>query len=228
MNLATALLMLGLFSQGMGPPFRQGSLVNRIVTFENGQNTGNWSFFGDPDNPIEVIESSGGNPGAFLHSTCQGLACLDTFAPELRTELGVSSIFTGDYRAKRVRSLGVDLAIFRVDFSSAGRPLSLILRNDGGTPDDPSDDVVVHFVGPKNVPAPDGSWRRYQLAVPSRSTVLPSGWKVFQGTGDDDADWNTVLTDVDEVSFFFGDPEFFFIFQQWELGVDNIRILLDG
>jgi len=30
--------------------------------------------------------------------------------------------------------------------------------------------------------------------------------------------------DVDQVRFFYGDPELFFIFQQWTLGVDNPRI----
>jgi len=26
------------------------------------------------------------------------------------------------------------------------------------------------------------------------------------------------------VQFFYGDPTFFFIFQQWEVGADNVRI----
>ena len=46
---------------------------------------------------MNVIESTGGHPGAWLHSTCTGLACLDTFAPQFRTELGVRSVFTGNY-----------------------------------------------------------------------------------------------------------------------------------
>jgi hypothetical protein len=65
-----------------------------VETFEAGTNVGRWSFFGNPDNPVEVIEPTGGNPGAFLHATCNDLACLDTFAPELRTQLGVGSVFT--------------------------------------------------------------------------------------------------------------------------------------
>ncbi len=204
-----------------------GNPVNIVEDFERG-NTGNWSFFGDPDNPIEVIETSGGNPGAYLHSTCEGLNCLDTFAPELRTELGVPSVFNGDYRARAVSALGVDLAVLDVDFSSLGRPLTLILRNDSGTPGDFGDDVVVYRLGSRNVPQPNGRWRRYDFRVPSASLTLPAGWQVFQGTGNDDADWNTVIQDVDQASFFFGDPQFFFIFQQWELGVDNVRIQLAG
>ncbi len=220
-----ALLCVPLFLQPF-PPLALGSPVTRNLSFERG-NAGNWSFFGNPNNPVEVIEPSGGNPGAFLHSTCSGLACLDTFAPELRTQLGTSSIFTGDWRAKKIVAVGVDLAIFHVDFSSADRPLTLMLRHDPGTPGDVSDDVVVYRVGSKDIPPPNGEWRRFSFRIPSANTALPAGWLVLQGSGEDDADWNQVLTSVSQVSFFYGDPTFFFIFQQWELGVDNVRITAD-
>ena len=204
------------------------SKMTFVEGFETGTNTGRWSFFGNPDNPVEVIEPTGGNPGAFWHSTCTGLACLDTFAPELRTELGVDSIFTGDYRAKGVDSIGVDLALFDVDFSSAGRPLTLILRHDPGTPGDSSDDTVVYRLGTRNVPPPDGQWRTYRFHVPGQAVTLPPNWLVLQGSGNDDVDWNLVIGGVSQVGFFFGDPTFFFIFQQWEPGADNMRIRLNA
>jgi hypothetical protein len=124
-----------------------------------------------------------------------------------------------------VSALGVDLAIFRVDFSADGRPLTLLLRHDPGTPDDPFDDTVVYQIGPRNVPPPNGQWRSYRFRVPSQSATLPRGWAVLQGSGDDDADWNTVIGSVDQVSYFFGDPTLFFIFQQWEVGADDLRIV---
>jgi len=37
-------------------------------------------------------------------------------------------------------------------------------------------------------------------------------------------DWNQLITDVAEVRFFYGDPTMFFIFQGWNLGVDNPTI----
>jgi hypothetical protein len=80
----------------------------------------------------------------------------------------------------------------------------------------------------RNIPAANGAWRRYDLRVPAASATLPAGWVVQQGTGDDDADCNTLIADVTQAGFFFGDPSFFFIFQQWDLGVDNVRIRLDG
>ena len=200
-----------------------------IEDFETGTNTGIWSYFGDPANFVEVLEADGGNPDKFLHATCAGLGCLDTFAPQLRTQEGVASIFTGDYRAKGVIALGVDLATFGPPFvTTAGRPLHLLLRHDPGTPDDPFDDVVVYRNGHRNIPSANGRWRRYSFRVPSDRTTLPPTWQVLQGTGDDDADWNLVIGDVSQVTYFYGDPQLFFIFQQWELGVDNLSIRLDA
>ncbi len=194
-----------------------------VVTFDEGRNIGNWSFFGDPKNPIEVIERTGGNPGAFLHSTCSGLACLDTFAPQFRTQLGVQSVFLGDYRKKGVDFLGIDVAIFGPRFVSTGsRPLTLLLIDDAGT-EAPSDDSAVFLKGP-NIPRPEGQWCSYGFDVPSQSTVLPPGWLVLVAPGTPDEAWNNVITGVDQAVFYFGDPELFYIFQQWEIGVDNIRI----
>jgi hypothetical protein len=223
--MTTSLLLIALLAAPQVTA--RGPTIAFVEDFEDGANTGGWSFFGNPANPVEVIEPDGGNPGRFLHSTCAGLGCLDTFAPQLRTEIGVDSVFTGDYRAEGVTRLGVDLAIFGPPgVTTAGRPLTLMLRNDGGTPDDFSDDVVVYKNGRRNIPRDDGRWSRYRFRVPATRTTLPAGWEVFQGTGDDDADWNTVITDVTQVTYFFSDPELFFIFQQWELGVDNLSIAM--
>ena len=207
----------------------RASKLTFIEGFETGTNTGNWSFFGNPANPIEVIEPSGGHPGRFLHSTCTGLGCLDTFAPELRTQLGVASLFTGDYRAKGVTTLAVDLAVFGPPgVTTGGRPLTLILRHDPGTPGDPFDDLAVYLLGSRNIPSASGQWRTYRFRVTAASATLPAGWEILQGSGNADADWKQVVSDVTQASFFFGDPTFFFIFQQWELGVDNLSIRLDA
>jgi hypothetical protein len=221
--IATVLLLAAALAPQSTSPHRRLWLEQ---DFTHGNGAG-WSFFGAPGHPLEVIEASGGNPGAFLHTLCAGSSCLDTFAPQLRTPLGVPSVFTGNWRTRRVDAIGVDLAIFHVDFSSAGRPLSLVLRSDPGTPGSFADDVVVYLVGTRNVPMPNGHWRRYGFPVASASATLPAGWVVQQGSGNANADWNQVMTDVDQVTFFFGDPSFFFIFQQWELGADSIRIRLD-
>lgn len=199
-----------------------------VETFDKGSNVGGWSFFGDPHNRIEVIEPQDGNPGAFLHATCGKFGCLDSAAPLLRTLIGESSIFVGNYRERGVTKIGVDIAIFGAA-NTGWRPLSPMLRNDGGTPYDYSDDIWVFYLGNKMIPMPNGVFKEYEFFVPSQSTTLPKGWKVLggYGTGDDNADWNTVINDVSEVAFHFGDPEMFFMFQLWEIGVDNVRVWYD-
>ena len=191
-----------------------------VDTFDEHVNVGGWSFFGNPDNHYEKIEMQGGNPGAYLYE--EGL---DTYAPQLRTPIGYPSIFTGNYREKGVTRVGVDIAIFGAA-ATGGRPLSLLLRNENGTPYDYSDDIQVFWTGTKPIPQPNGVFKEFDIAIPSQSTTLPKDWKVMYGysTGDDDADWNTVMNDVSQITFFFGDPEMFFMFQLWEIGVDNTRI----
>lgn len=180
---------------------------------------GGWTWGG----PFPSTPASGGFPGAYLQT-----AGLDTFAPQLRTT--GSSQFTGDYRAARVTALGVDLKSFSIDFpSSCQRPLSLVLTNDNGTPGNFNDDTFVYFVSPDDIPCVDGLWRSYSVAVPSQSAVLPAGWGVDPNATTSPAQvWNRVINDVSSVTWFYGDPTFFFIFQMWTVGADNLRIAFDG
>lgn len=193
-------------------------------TFTGGVNLGRWSYFGDPDTGIETVEAAGGNPGAWLHCTCKGLGCLDTFAPQPRTQLGTESPFADNYRVRQVVAVGVDLMLLDVDFSAAERPLSVLLRNDAGTAGDPFDDLIAYHVGAVDVPEVGQGWRSFTFMIPSGSMTLPADWRILQGSGNDNGDWNSIITDVDQLGYFYGDPEFFFIFQQWEPGLDNARI----
>ncbi|UCE23787.1 MAG: hypothetical protein JSU74_10880 [Candidatus Zixiibacteriota bacterium] len=242
--LVSAILMMGLGcsdENSMGPAeiTAAGDISQAVVgsavgeptfveTFDLHSNVGGWSFFGNPHNRIEVIEPKDGNPGAFLHATCDKHGCLDTYAPQLRTPIGEPSIFTGNYRDRNVTRVGVDIAIFGAA-ATGGRPLSLLLRNENGTPYDFSDDVLAFWTGTKPIPQPNGLFKEFEIDIPSHSTTLPKGWKIMSGysTGDDDADWNTVINDVSQITFFFGDPEMFFMFQLWDIGVDNVSIWYD-
>lgn len=186
-------------------------------TFTNGLNAGGW-FYGANDR----IEPAGGNPDAYFHSSE-----LDTFAPQLWSEPGRLSQFTGDYRARKVARIGLDLKTFHVDFDADGRPLTLMLIHDNDTPGDVTDDFGFYTMGP-NVPLPGQGWRHYDFEVPSQATSAPSGWLPIQlGDNSPAPAWDSVITDVRRVQFYYGDPEFFFIFQMWELGADNISITID-
>ena len=89
-------------------------------TFTNGTNAGTWTF----GNAADTIESSGGNPGYYLHNPN-----LDTFAPQPSTGAGVQSAFTGDYRTRRVAWLEVDLTTHSTQFNFERR-LSLIVEDE--------------------------------------------------------------------------------------------------
>lgn len=206
----------------------------RVVTdtFSEDSNPEGWSFDG-----VSFIEGDGGSPGAFLRSDD-----LDTFAPRANSAAGQPSSFTGNYRARGVFALTVDFKTFAVSWSPEERPLSVVLINHAGTPEDITDDRYVFFVSPDEIPAPgedtpDG-WVRYQLEVPSDSPTLPSprseregepGWvaaegEVFAPAADPDAVWNTVIEDVDEVVFWWHDPRYFAIYQIWDVGMDNAAV----
>lgn len=188
--------------------------VQFVETFDGGSNTGGWSFHG----PNEQIRPAGGNPGAHLHTTD-----LDTYAPRPGTTL--SSIFSGNYRATGVTRIGVDLLTVDVDFSAEGRPLTLMLTSKNGTPFDPNDDWAAYLMGP-NIPLPGEGWKSYDFEVPSSANSLPPGWRTipFGPNSPPTPDWNALMIAVASAGFFYGDPEMLFIFQMWELGLDNPRI----
>jgi hypothetical protein len=187
-------------------------------TFTGGSNMGGWLYGG----PGETIETTGGNPGAFYHSPT-----LDTFAPQPRTS-GPGSVFTGDFRTRNITAIGIDLITIFVDFSAAGRPLTLMLVSDSGTPGDPNDDWAAYLMGPVNVPVPGDGWASFSFVVPSQATSLPPGWQTIAlGPNAPPPDWNDLITGVDQVRFFYGDPQNFFIFQMWNVGLDNVTIVGD-
>jgi hypothetical protein len=188
-----------------------------VETFDSGDE-GGWTF-GTPGS----IPPAGGNPGPYLDS-----GVLDTFAPRLRTTVS-GSLFTGDYRAQGVTSVGVDLNTFSAQ-TTGGRPLALMLIKDPGTPGDPFDDTAAYFLGP-NIPDVGDGWLSFDYLVPSEDTELPAGWLLLN-LGDSGAPanhtWDEVIQDVDVLQFHYGDPTFVFIFQQWTLGADNVRITSSG
>jgi hypothetical protein len=198
-------------------PARAATFVD---TFTGGANSAGWNF---GSFNADVIESSGGNPGAWLHNNL-----LDTFAPILSNDPTINSNFNGNLRAKGVSSIGVDARTDHADFGAGGRNFSLLLRDTKGTPNDADDDDYAYFVGPE-VPQVGQGWVSYDFPVPSQSTAaLPPGWTGGY-SGDPEhfrpgVDWNNVITHADSIEFWWLNPAFFAIFQQWDVGVDNVRV----
>jgi hypothetical protein len=175
-------------------------------SFDGGSNDGGWTW----NSPCDLIPSSGGNPGAYL-----GQSCLDTYACQPHTT-DPGSAFCGDWQARSVSGFGVDLITHSTQFIFQ-RELHLILFN-GST------SVYVGHGEADGVPQVTDGWKSLDFVIDSQSSILPPGWSVFAGSGNDDADWLAVISNVTEVRFFYGDPTYFFIFDQWFTGMDNPRI----
>lgn len=171
---------------------------------------------------FDTVVPSGGSPGAYLR-----VSGLDTFGPRISTVPWVGPQYLGNYRYLGVIGLGVDINLFSVDFPVDGRPVSLYLKSNMNT-DDPSDDCEAVNVGPRNVPRPGTGWKSYDFRVPSLSTTVPQGWVMVGACGGlspDDA-WNFVIRRVSEASFYFGEPDYSYIFQIWDVGFDNPRMTI--
>ena len=176
---------------------------NYVETFTGGVNLGGWTYGAD-----SAVQASGGNPGHWLHVTQ-----LDTFAPQLTTT-GSAGPFAGDWRAMSISSVGVDLITISTQFP-ADRECTLMLSNGPQT---------IYFLGSaEHVPQPGTGWKSFEFTFDPSSMTMPPGWAVLSG-GSPDATWNAVITNVTKVTFFYGDPTFFFIFDLWNVGADNIRI----
>lgn len=196
-----------------------GAGTTFVETFEGGQNAAGWSF--NVTTPDE-IRPMGGNPGAYLANPG-----IFSFAPRLTSGFGVPSPFVGDLRAQGVTSIGLDA---RLDFVSisAEREMSILLRDTKGTPDNFDDDDYAYFVNGL-IPQVGQGWVPYDFAIPSGSMdPVPAGWS---GGWSGDLEnfrpgvtWNDVITAVDQVEFWFINPSFFAIIQEWSVGVDNVRV----
>jgi hypothetical protein len=193
-----------------------GASLTFTDTFENNANVGEWVINGPG---VTSFASIGGN------TYLRGLP--DTWGVGAYSGPGVTSPFTGNFRERMVTQLSIDVRVDYADFPNLGnRPLTLGLVWDGGTPWDWEDDIMVYFRG-VNIPDVGAGWASHTFDVDFTATALPTGWLSyrFDGSGvTDPLDYNLVIQDVSRVEFMFYDPELFYIFQNWDVGVDNIAI----
>jgi len=189
-----------------------------VDDFEGGTNLGGWYYNGG-----ETLESSGGNPGWWLHN-----AFIDNFAPIFKSGWNVAG-FTGDFRAMGVSNFSFDA---RLDGYSVPIEMSILLRDTNGTPGSVDDDDYAYYPGAL-LPPGDGTWVHYDYVIPSQDmSAVPPGW--FGGWSGDlenfrpGVDWNDVITNVDRVEIWFWHPAYFGIFTIWDAGLDNITITSSG
>ena len=118
------------------PPFGLTEYLKAgyIEGFGHNVDVGKWRLTTDPLRPLEVMPS-GGNPGAFLYGQ------VSTAVPTWYVPSGVSSPFIGDYFARGVLALSVDLTrqhgwcryTYAVESTSSTIPKGWVLTRGDGT-----------------------------------------------------------------------------------------------
>lgn len=196
--------------------------------FENGVNHGNWTFYGW----TEGINPEGGNPGGWFSSGYYW-----AFWPILQCESGAAD-FTGDYAAMGVTRLSGDFTTPLCENPGANEwPFTVLLRNDGGTPDIMDDFFV--YPDPFNwlIPQIGEGWTHYDFDIPSDFVggpgELPDGWLGGSSwTGGDifpsDKTFQEVMNNVTTVEFHWNHPAYVAFDTGWEVGGDNITIEYNG
>jgi hypothetical protein len=199
-----------------------------VDDFDSGSNHGGWTFAPRGSTVETFLRAEGGNPGWHLGVS----RCCDILPPELRTVS--NSPFTGDYRARDVRRLEVDVQIVSLEDGPLRKaPLNLLLENHNGTPLDIRDDWGAFFHGGTShtTPAPGAPWTTLSFAIDSQQRELPPGWELISldplQALPVHASWQGLMTSIAAVSFRLGPahPEFgvdTVLF--YDVGADNARI----
>lgn len=172
----------------------------------------------------------GGNPGNYM-----GVPYLDFWGVTLSNDDPRNPVNT-DYTSIGSVRFSVDVNVFALD-NFNGEPLDpdwfpLVLQlHDLGDPNDFEDDVSVWTLGP-GLPNQRDGWVTFEFILPDPTLdELPDGWG---GTGAEndfgepilppDRTWRSVLESIDRVSFTTFVPGYFYGFNFWEVGFDNVRV----
>jgi hypothetical protein len=193
-------------------------------SFVGGSNQGGWQWYLAEN---QFIAGSGGNPGPYLTAsqwTAPGVS-IRSSQP--------GSPFTGDLRAAGVVSFGVDFRSFVLQ-EDIGNPafdayrFTIVVGNDNGTQGVLGDDTAYWFKTDEFLPLVGEGWRSYDVSVPAEADVTPPGWKLvefsLQGPPANPLRWEQVMADVDYVWLSYNEMDGFYIFANWLLGADNVRV----
>lgn len=186
--------------------------VTYIETFEEGANLSGWSW---DRTTLGSVEPSGGNPDGYFRSALMAVPALFSSA----------EVFTGDFRARGVGSIGGDLRT--VEFAAPAGFISVSLAHHNGTPTNPFDDTFASFVTSIAAPVnPDMGWVSFDVTIPSDATETPAGW-ILGGVLPQlppTVSWDTLITNVDEVVISWSDPSQPSLLFDVVRGADNLRI----
>ncbi len=173
----------------------------------------------------------GGNGGDYI-----GVPYLDFWGMTLRNDNPASGVI-GDLSNLDATTWSVDVRVFALD-TFGGDPIDpgffpVVLEFvDYGDPDNNIPFASVYTIGAA-LPAVAAGWSTLEYTVPSTNqAALPAGWG---GTGAEDPNtfepilpvgrtYQNVMASVDEVRFTTFVPGFFYGFNLWEVGWDNVKV----
>lgn len=169
----------------------------------------------------EAHHGAGGNPDGHLRADPVGI-----FIPQFRTEYGLVNDYVGDknYAEVGISEIAFDFNLISQVGGATEVPITLMLVNDGGTPNDQNDDTAAYYVSEQAPPQAGGGWVTYTFPIPSGEATLPDGWALYDmgGAVVPSIDWIDVITDVDRIVIWRGQPDFFYLLGDFSFGIDNI------
>jgi hypothetical protein len=171
----------------------------------------------------ESHQAVGGNPDGHLLAQPVGI-----FIPQFRTEYGLVNDYVGDkdYAEIGISQISFDFNLMSQAGGATQVPITLMLVTDGGTPYDQNDDTAAYFVSQQDPPVAGGGWVTYTFPIPSGEDKLPDGWALYDmgGAPVPGVDWIDVITDVDRIVIWRGEPDWFYLLGDFAFGIDNITI----
>lgn len=197
-------------------------MQSTVITFDNG-----WEGWNGTQGPggFSQIEPTGGNPGAHAHTV------FNNFGIEWTTQS--NSAFIGDLTQYSSVTLSIDVKVESISFFGAPASRNLILDARSfslGQNGYPWSSVWFNL---GSMPGTGQDWTTYSVTFDPNSTALPQGWG---GYGAEDPDtfepilpenltFADVMGNVEELAFSTYEPGFFYGFTDFDIRVDNIRIV---
>jgi len=204
-----------------------GQTNSFVETYDDGTDVGLWHCsVGVP----RIIESGGGNPGAYLQqggfsSSIPTWASISTrFQPGVNDPYKIDSIYTGDWTSLGVTGITADLNVIHVATWATDRAVTLELLQMDETGFNVNYDATYTL---PDLPEPPIGWQTYSFPVDANSPTIPQGWVFTRGDGTPgtDAEWSPFLHRIDLTSIGFYKPGFAYpSLGTWILGIDNIEI----
>ncbi len=198
-----------------------------IETYDDGTDVGLWHC---SLSVPRIIETSGGNPGAYLQqggfSTHVPIwASVSTrYQPGFNDTYKIDSIYTGDWASLGVTSLTADLNVIQAGGWGPDRAVTLELLQMDDTGFNVNYDATYTL---HDLPKPPVGWHKFSFRVNANSATIPHGWVFTRGDGSPgtDAEWSLFLHRIDLTSIGYYKPGFGYVgFGAWILGIDNIEI----